>query len=167
MDASTSSVNLQHHESGSSNTSPHYEPYPNPSVPFLEGGTPSMLCICCGFRGHRAATCFYKQSSHPERHLIMSWKNNHLEMSDGSHICLYFNIRNSCTLQPSAYHGTHSCSLCGDAHHAQAFAQEISLHHTLYIHTTPYNPSAGMLLWPPLTYCPFSLIWFMTFPMAP
>jgi len=25
---------------------------------------------------------------------------------------------------------------------ARAFAQEISLHRTLYIHTTPYNPSA-------------------------
>ena len=116
-DASTSSVNLQHHESGFSNTSLRYKPYPNPSVPFLEGGTPSTLCVLCGFRDHQAATCSSKQSSHPERPLIVSWKNNHLETSDGSHICLYFNVRNSCALQPSAHHGTHSCSLCGNAHH--------------------------------------------------
>src|SRR5882724_6715759 len=116
-DPSKSSVDLKHHESSTSNVSPHDKPYLAPGTSFLDGSPPSTLCIHCGSKGHRMASCSETQSSWPERPLIVSWNNNHLESFDGSHICLHYNVRNTCSMLPSDHHGAHYCSLCGNTCH--------------------------------------------------
>src|SRR5882672_11261947 len=64
MDASNSPADLQHHESGSHHSSPHYNPYPkHTSSSFLEAGSSRTLCVRFGFLGHRVAACIAKQSS--------------------------------------------------------------------------------------------------------
>src|SRR5882724_9597811 len=117
-DSSKSSAALQHHESGSQDTSPHYNPYPKTGSPsFLESASMYTLCIRCSFKGHRATSCASKQSSRPECPIIVSWKDNRLESSDGTHICFHYNVRNSCAMQPLGHHSMHSFSLCSDLHH--------------------------------------------------
>src|SRR5882724_10673506 len=117
MDTPKAPSDLQHHESSYHPSSPQYKPYPKSSSSFLEGTTPSTLCACCGFRGNRAASCLAKQSTPQEWPIIISWKENHLESNDGSHICLHYNVRNACMMQPSDHHRAHSCSFCGNACH--------------------------------------------------
>src|SRR5882724_4734327 len=94
-------------------------------------------------------------------------KNNHLEMSDGSHICLYFNVRNSCALQPSSHHGSHSCSLWRLSPQGECFLKKLT-----FIVPCIYTPlritlSHGTPLWLLLIYYHISLIWCTTLPMAP
>src|SRR5882724_2094341 len=108
--------NLQHHDSYSPNASLCYKPYPKgPSPFFLDSESASTLCIQCGFKGHREATCSSEQSSQPKHPIIVSWKENHLETANASHICLHFNIRTTCMIQLSPCHGIHYFSLCGDS----------------------------------------------------
>jgi len=109
---------LQHHESSSQTPSPCNNPYPKaPSPSFPDNVSASTLCIRCGLKRHRATSCSSKESSCPERPIIVSWKENHLKSADGTHICLHYNVRTSCYMQPSGCHGLHSCSLCGDSCH--------------------------------------------------
>ena len=97
--------------------SPRYMHYPKSSGNSFQNSSESLsLCVHCGIKGHRAATCSFTQSSHLECPLIVLWQNGQLEMADGNHICLQFNIR-VCSFEPSECHGSHSCPLCSDTCH--------------------------------------------------
>ena len=114
---SSASADCLLHKLGSNPPNMHYKPYPTASNSFPDVPSVSMLCVCCGFKGHRATLCSSKVSSCPERPILISWKNDHLESSNGTRICLHWNIRSLCPMQPSDRHGVNSCSLCGDTNH--------------------------------------------------
>ena len=112
-------TDLHNNDSEPSSASPCYKPYPTANSPsFLDSAATSTLCIHVGFKGNRVASCSSDQSSCPERPIIVTWKTNHLDTADGTHGRLHFNDRINCRLPPSACHGSHSFSLCGNTCHS-------------------------------------------------
>jgi len=75
-----------------------------------------ILCLCCGYTGHRAGNCSSMQSNRPERPISCDWKHDKLLSKSNKLICVMFNVCSSCSdLVPN--HGNHTCSLCGDDTH--------------------------------------------------
>ncbi|KAF8512233.1 hypothetical protein JB92DRAFT_2723726 [Gautieria morchelliformis] len=78
-----------------------------------------ILCVRCGTVGHTASDCTATASSRPERPIISEWKNKRLCTMAGKDLCIWFNIKGTCS-DSRPTHSAHSCSLCGDAGHGAA-----------------------------------------------
>src|SRR5882724_5712053 len=113
-----------HQDSSSSNNSLHkYSPYDKESDhgrlnDSFQEGHKLTLCLRCGAMGHRAGNCSAMKSNHPDGPIICKWKTNQLMSKYDETVCIMFNIRGSCTEQPSFSHGLHVFSWCNDSNHA-------------------------------------------------
>ena len=98
--------------------SPRYAPYAKDCLPssFCTSDA-QTLCVRCGFWGHKASACNATISSHPEWAILVQWHGGQLVNRNAKHICLLYNVHGSCQGISAGFHGEHSCSLCGDAHH--------------------------------------------------
>jgi len=91
-----------------------------------------------------------------------TWKENHLKKTHGSHICHHYNARNSCSMQPLALTAPIHAPFAVSCAMGPLGAPEINLSDVLYIHMTPYIPSAWLTALSLKTYWPLSLIWCMS-----
>src|SRR5882724_5513086 len=65
-----------------------------------------ILCLHCGYTGHRACNCTSNQSNCPKRPITCDWKHDKLISKSNKVICVLFNVRGSCN-DPLTNHGGH------------------------------------------------------------